>query len=178
MKSRYDSKHREVIFQLGDQVLLKLQPHRQLSLSSTKFTKLSPRFYGPFAILAKIGSVAYKLNLPTSSKLHPIFHVSCLKPYHNSSVPIEPTLPTLTDGELQPLPKAILDSRVVRNTHQILVHWDGLSPADSSWEDVCSFQARFPSFALADKSFFNGGSNVMSNQQLTKKSVVNRTDVE
>ncbi|KAB5548165.1 hypothetical protein DKX38_011571 [Salix brachista] len=72
----------------------------------------------------------------------------------------------------------ILDSRVVRNTHQILVHWDGLSPADSSWEDVCSFKTRFPSFALADKSFFNGGSNVMSNQQLTKKSGVNRTDVE
>ncbi|KAF9662444.1 hypothetical protein SADUNF_Sadunf18G0053900 [Salix dunnii] len=178
MKSQYDAKHRPVQFQLGDQVLLKLQPHRQLSLSSSKFTKLSPRFYGPFFVLAKIGTVAYKLDLPSSSKLHPVFHVSCLKTFHGSSVPIEPTVPTLTDGELQPLPKAILDSRVVRNNHQVLVHWDGLSPADSSWEDVPSFQARFPSFALADKSIFNGGSNVMSNQQLTKEVVVNRTDVE
>ena len=60
MKARYDGTHRPIHYQLGDQVLLKLQPHHQLSLSSTKYTKLSPRFYGPFPIVAKIGNVAYK----------------------------------------------------------------------------------------------------------------------
>ncbi|KAB5524798.1 hypothetical protein DKX38_022547 [Salix brachista] len=162
MKATYDAKHRPVTYAVGDQVLLKLQPYRQISLSSSKYTKLAPRFYGPFTILAKIGSVAYKLQLPSTSRLHPIFHVSCLKPFHGNSVNIEPTLPTLTQGEIHPLPKAILDSRVMHNKQQVLVHWEGLSPADSSWEDTASFRCKFPSFALVDKCHFNGGSDVMN----------------
>ena len=122
MKARYDAKHRPVHYQIGDQVLLKLCPHRQLSLSSSKYIKLSPCFYGPFLIVSKIGTVAYKLELPSSTKLHPVFHVSCLKPFHGTSVSIEPSLPVLTQGELQPLPKVILDSRFIHNTHQVLVH--------------------------------------------------------
>jgi hypothetical protein len=122
MKARYDAKHRPVHYQIGDQVLLKLCPHRQLSLSSSKYIKLSPCFYGPFLIVSKIGTVAYKLELPSSTKLHPVFHVSCLKPFHGTSVSIEPSSPVLTQGELQPLPKAILDSRFIHNTHQVLVH--------------------------------------------------------
>jgi len=169
MKARYDAKHRHVHYQIGDQVLLKLHPHRQLSLSSSKYTKLSPHFYGPYPIIAKIGIVAYKLELPSSTKLHPVFHVSCLKPFHGTFVSIEPSLPVLLQGKLQPLPKAILDSCFIHNTHQVLVHWDGLSPADSSWEDVSSFSSRFPSFALADKCHFNGGGNVMNNVHVDKK---------
>ena len=100
--------------------------------------------------------MAYKLD-PPSSKLHPVFHVSCLKPFHGNLVPIEPSLPILTQGEIHPLPKAILDSRSVKNQKQVLVHWDGLSPAESSWEDVHSLRKRFPSFALEDKCRINGG---------------------
>ncbi|KAB5538897.1 hypothetical protein DKX38_016430 [Salix brachista] len=71
--------------------------------------------------------------------------------------------------EIQPLPKAILDSRVFHNKKQVLVHWDGLSPADSSWEEVSSFQSRFPSFTLADKCQFNGGSDVMTKGHVDNK---------
>jgi len=162
MKARYDAKHCLVQYQLGDRVLFKLQPHCQLSLSSKRYTKLSPHYYGPFPILAKVGSMAYKLDLP-SSKLHPVFHVSCLKPFHGTSVPIEPSLHVLTQGGTDPLPKTILDSRSVNNQHQVLVHWDELSPTDSSWEDVHSLCNRFPSFALEDKCRINGGGDVRSN---------------
>ncbi|KAB5541338.1 hypothetical protein DKX38_014312 [Salix brachista] len=71
--------------------------------------------------------------------------------------------------EIQPLPKAILDSRVFHNKKQVLVHWNGLSPADSSWEEVSSFQSRFPSFTLADKCQFNGGSDVMTKGHVDNK---------
>ncbi|KAF9682473.1 hypothetical protein SADUNF_Sadunf05G0112500 [Salix dunnii] len=123
--------------------------------------------------------MAYKLDLPPSSKLHPVFHVSSLKPFHGTSVSIEPSLLVLTNGELQPLPKALLDSRIIHNQRQVLVHWDGLSLADSSWEDVSSFQTRFPSFVLVNKCSFNGVSNVMFNvdKKLTNKEVINNREV-
>jgi hypothetical protein len=132
MKARYDAKHYHVQYHLDDRVLLKPQPHCQFSLSSNRYTKLPPRYYGPFPILAKAGSVAYKLDIPSSSKLHLVFLLSYFKPFYGTSVLIELTLPILTQGEIHPLPKAILDSRSVNNQHQVLVHWDRLSPADSS----------------------------------------------
>jgi hypothetical protein len=44
-----------------------------------KDNKFSPKYYGPYKVLQKIGTMAYKLELPASSQVHLIFHVSCLK---------------------------------------------------------------------------------------------------
>jgi hypothetical protein len=59
---------------------LKLQPYRQISVKGRKGNqKLQLRFYGPFEIIAKMGTVAYQLNLPVGSLIHPVFYVSQLK---------------------------------------------------------------------------------------------------
>ncbi|XP_026450795.1 uncharacterized protein LOC113350907 [Papaver somniferum] len=71
-------------FQVGDAVYLKLQPYRQSSIAPRKNLKLSAKYYGPFLVLQKIGSIAYKLQLPLSSRIHPIFHVSQLKKFIKS----------------------------------------------------------------------------------------------
>ncbi|CAN6697643.1 unnamed protein product [Malus baccata var. baccata] len=91
MKVQHDKKRKERSFEVGDWVYLRLVPYLHKSLASHSFHKLQPHFYGPFEILAKIGVVAYKLKLPDSSKLHPVFHVSCLKKHLGSTV--HPTIP-------------------------------------------------------------------------------------
>ena len=76
MKFFTDSRRTERSLQVGDMVYLKLQPYRQTSLAMRKCLKLSAKYYGPFEVISRVGGVAYKLALPSSSKLHPVFHIS------------------------------------------------------------------------------------------------------
>jgi len=79
MKKQSDQHRSERSFAEGDLVYLKLQPYVQTSLAPRSHQKLAFRFFEPFRILARVGSVAYKLDLPAHSAIHPVFHVSQLK---------------------------------------------------------------------------------------------------
>jgi hypothetical protein len=88
MKQQADQHRSERSFKIGDWVFLRLQPYKKISLKQqNKNNKLSPKYYGPYQVLQKIGSVAYKLELPPTSKIHPDFHVSCLKKVIGNNIP-------------------------------------------------------------------------------------------
>ena len=79
-KSYADTKRKPLEFQEGD-MFLKITPTTGIG-RAIKVKKLSPRFIGPFQILKRIGSVAYRIALPShQSNLHNIFHVSQLRKY-------------------------------------------------------------------------------------------------
>jgi hypothetical protein len=84
-------------FEVGDHVYLKVSPMKGVRRFEVK-EKLAPRYIGPFLILKKCGSVAYKLKLPPSLVgVHDIFHVSQLKKYLKA--PMDIVLPDVTSLE-------------------------------------------------------------------------------
>jgi hypothetical protein len=143
----------ERIFRVGDWVYLKLQPYRQQTVSRRTSHKLAAKYYGPYQITACIGAVAYRLNLPSSSAIHPVFHVSQLKQQVGYKI-VHDNLPTLhKEPGLQP--RAILDRRMVRHhkqaATQVLIHWKTLSPSEATWEFAEDLRLRYPQLFLEDK---------------------------
>jgi hypothetical protein len=78
-KSYADTRGRELTFEVGHYVYLKVSPIRSMRRFNMK-GKLAPRYIGPFKILERCGEVAYQLELPESlAGVHDVFHVSQLK---------------------------------------------------------------------------------------------------
>ncbi|GJZ63605.1 hypothetical protein Tco_0620026 [Tanacetum coccineum] len=91
-KSYADLKRKPMEFQVGDKVMLKVSPWKGV-VRFGKRGKLNPRYVGPFKVLKKVGTVAYKLELPQElSRVHNTFHVSNLKKCYSDDplvVPLE-----------------------------------------------------------------------------------------
>lgn len=138
-------------FGVGDWVFLRLQPYKQTTVALHRNMKLAPRFFGPYQVQERIGSVAYKLKLPDAAKIHPTFHVSLLKKKLGAHAIAQPTLPPVgPEGTLQLEPVAVLDRKMVKRGNravvQWLVQWANSFPEDATWVDHSEIQAKYPNF--------------------------------
>ena len=79
--------------------------------------------------------------------------------------------PDVHQGEVLPIPKVVLDKKVIAGEFHILIHWAGLSPSKASWELATHIEKQYPTFALEVKRFLEGGSNVMNNKPDQQQSV-------
>jgi hypothetical protein len=151
MKQYADKNRTEREFQVGDWVYLRLQPYRQASVAIRRNLKLAPRFFGPYLVEARIGAVAYRLQLPAGSQIHPVFHVSQLKKKVGSTIVPSSTLPrTGPDGQLLVFPVAVLARKLIKRNNQavvqFLVQWSNSNPEDATWEDASVISSQFPAF--------------------------------
>jgi hypothetical protein len=97
MKAQVDKHCFDHVFSVRDFVYLKLQPYIQTSIAPHAHQKLSYRYFGPYKVLERTGSVAYKLE-PASSSVHPVFHVSLLKSASSTKLTVSSTLPDVDDS--------------------------------------------------------------------------------
>lgn len=146
MKAQADKHRTERTFEVGAEVFLRLQPYLQSSVARRANHKLAFKFFGPFRVLERVGQVAYKLELPSTSKIHPVFHVSQLKQCIGPAQQVSSALPP-PDALFQ-IPVKVLQQRVrqrgVRTVAQARVQWSGGSEDQATWEDVDALRQQFP----------------------------------
>ncbi|XP_071724404.1 uncharacterized protein [Rutidosis leptorrhynchoides] len=165
-------KRRDVQFEVGDDVFLKLRQHRQNSAATRVHPKLAARYFGPFRILQRVGTVAYKLELPPSSKIHPVFHVSQLKRMIGNH-PVITDLPAdleVSDAVSFEPDRVLAHREIIRNdspVSQVLVQWVGRPADEAVWLDTSDVADQFPHFHLGDKVVLPAAGNVTESS--TKK---------
>ncbi|PKI46790.1 hypothetical protein CRG98_032827 [Punica granatum] len=138
MKKWADKKRRHVEYSVGDLVLVKLHNilrHKDVHKGLTR------GYEGPFQVLQCVGNMSYKVELPKKLKLHPVFHVSMLKPFQedkeDSSRAESSRAPIGAKATYDQDVKQVLADRVVRKRwckpkHEYLIKWKGLPESEAS----------------------------------------------
>jgi len=118
---------------VGDWVMVNSKNYKTKSPTKT----LNYKFWGKFQIEKLIGRCAYKLKLaPIAGKIHPVFHISLLEPYHSNTIPgrCSPTPPPVELEEQEWFVERIVTSRITKGEVKYLVSWKGYGPDDDTWE--------------------------------------------
>lgn len=152
MKIRYDGKHKPLMLKAGDYAYLRL--HHGYQLPSKPSKKFSNQYAGPFLVKKKIGDLAYELDLPATSRVHPVISVTMLEPAdvsedpYNRPKPDHPG-PVETDHEddAGADPRYEVERVVGRRQRtfgrtkvwQYLLRWKGWGPEHDQWksESAC-----------------------------------------
>ncbi|GJX06172.1 putative reverse transcriptase domain-containing protein [Tanacetum coccineum] len=149
-KSYADLKRKPMEFQVGDRVMPKVSPWKGV-VHFGKRGKLNTRYVGPFKVLERVGSVAYKLELPQElSRVHNTFHVSNLKKCYSDEPLAVPLKGLHIDDKLQFVeePIEIMEQEIKRLKQSriplIKVSWNSRRGPEFTWEREDSFKQKYP----------------------------------
>ena len=142
-KVQADKRRREQVFHVGEQVLLSTE---HLQLKNAPVRKLRKRYVGPFFVTRRIGPVAYELDLPSTWRIHPVFHTSLLRPFRTStwstqqeSAVDELELEDDQSYEVEKLLRWRWSRPSGKRVKEYLVLWSGYSIDDASWIPATNF---------------------------------------
>ena len=143
-------KRKHVEFEVGDRVMLKVSPWKWV-VRFGKRGKLNPRYVGPFKVLAKVGDVAYRLELHHElSRVHHTFHVSNLKKCYSDDPLVLPLEGVGIDDKLKFVeePVEIMEREVKRLKRSriplVKVRWNTGRGPEFTWEREDSFKKKYP----------------------------------
>ena len=153
-KSYADRRRSELEFQVGDMVLLKVSPWKGV-IRFRKRGKLGPRYIGPFRIVARVGKVAYRLELPEElSRIHNTFHVSQLRKCIMDQEAVVSLDDIQVDERLNYVerPVAILErkKKILRNKEipLVKVQWEHRKGSDWTWEPEAEMREHYPTLFI------------------------------
>ena len=133
----YDKSRQRMNLDIGDLVWLSTTNVRSRRPSK----KLNHKRLGPFKVDKVVSPNSYRLILPYQMRIHPIFHVSLLEPYHGNTLEgrVEappPPISKITDkgDDRQYEIDGVLNSKYIRRKLQYFVSWKGYGPEDNQWE--------------------------------------------
>jgi hypothetical protein len=156
-KSYADVRRQDLEFVVGDQVLLRVSPTKEVVRFGVS-GKLSPKYIRPFTILARVGNLAYRLQLPNSmAGVHLVFHVSMLRKFlwdPDHQIKMEPIV-VQQDLTLECRPVRILESseRVLRkrSIKYVKVLWTNQSEREATWELEELMWQKYPKLFVVGK---------------------------
>ncbi|CAH1412384.1 unnamed protein product [Lactuca virosa] len=155
-KSYADKRRSDLEFQVGDMVLLKVSPWKGVIRFRTR-GKLGPRFIGPFRVMARVGQVAYRLDLPAElSQIHSTFHFSQLWKCLVDDSAVVPLEDIQIDDDLNCIerPVVILDRKTkeLRNKRVglVKVQWQPRKCSEWTWEPEEEMRQHYPEFLFRD----------------------------
>ncbi|XP_077249146.1 uncharacterized protein LOC143888585 [Tasmannia lanceolata] len=159
-KNYADTRRRALEFQPGDHVFLKVSPTKGVMRFGIR-GKLSPRFVGPYDVLEKLGTVAYRLALPpTLAGVHNVFHVSMLRKYVPDPSHVIPQAPLRLREDLtyDERPEKIVDRKDKglrrRTILYVKVKWSNHSEREATWELKEEMREKYPHlFAATQLSY-------------------------
>nr|GEY97103.1 hypothetical protein [Tanacetum cinerariifolium] len=132
------------------------KPLKQVSIRQGQQHKLSPKYYGPFKVAERIREVAYILELPSSSQIHPVFHISQLKKCHGKDHSVGVLPQPKEDGLLENKPMAILERRLGKVNNKpvmfVLIKWTNKPVEEAAWEIYGDLITRFPGFDAVNEA--------------------------